>query len=89
MAGTADNTYYVYATHIYYRGFTFQNDLQGKGTLTPPTGPLKQPALLRYDGNAKTWAKVVDLLKVTDDTSVNRSDRWGLLPAPAPQLSVG
>ncbi len=69
VAGTADNTYYAHATHIYYRGFTFQNDSQGKGTLTPPTGPLKQPALLKYDGNAKTWAKVVDLLKVTDDTS--------------------
>ena len=69
VAGTASNTYYAHATHVYYRGFTFQNDAQGKGNIIQSVGPLKQPAVLKYDGGAKTWSKVVDLLKVTDDTS--------------------
>lgn len=69
VAGTASNSYYAHATHVYYRGFTFQNDAQGKGTIIQSVGPLKEPAVLKYDGGAKSWSKVVDLLKVTDDTS--------------------
>lgn len=69
VGGTSANTYYAHATHIYYRGFTFQNDAEGKGTIKQSVGPLKEPAILKYDAAGKSWSKVVDLLKVTDDTS--------------------
>ncbi|MBX3170448.1 MAG: hypothetical protein KF760_23785 [Candidatus Eremiobacteraeota bacterium] len=67
VAVGVDKTYYCHAWHIYFRGFKFQNDASGQGSITPPVGPLKEPAILKYEESAKTWTKVVDLLKVPDD----------------------
>lgn len=71
LTGTAavgvDKAYYCHAWHIYFRGFKFQNDASGQGSITPPIGPLKEPAILKYDTGGQSWSKVVDLLKVPDD----------------------
>ncbi|MFN8607034.1 MAG: hypothetical protein U0931_05860 [Vulcanimicrobiota bacterium] len=67
MAGASTTGYYAHAWHVYYRGFKFQNDASGKGQITMPVGPLKEPAILKTDNAGKSWSKVVDLLKVPDD----------------------
>ncbi|MBS2036745.1 hypothetical protein JST97_17275 [bacterium] len=67
-AAAVDNSYYAHAWHVYYRGFKFQNDAgTGQGQITMPVGPLKEPAILKYDATGKAWSRVVDLLKVPDD----------------------
>lgn len=78
-AAAADKVYYCHAWHIYYRGFKFQNTDSGQGSLTQPIGPLKEPAILKFDSGSKSWSKAVDLLRVPDDQTQPES-----LPGPRP-----
>lgn len=71
VAGAADKSYYCHALHVYFRGFRFRNSATATppGSVTPSVGPLKEPAILKFDSGSKTWSKVVDLLKVIDDVT--------------------
>ena len=71
VAGAGGNSYYCHALHVYFRGFRFRNSATATppGSVTPSVGPLKEPAILKYDSGSKTWSKVVDLLKVIDDVT--------------------
>lgn len=70
VADAKENLYYCHGRHIYMRGVRFRNKA---GSDPPgsvdPGGYYDEPCLLSYDPASKAWAKVVDLLKVTDDLS--------------------
>ncbi len=65
-----EGTVYCHATHYFYRGLTFQNNVQvvaGAIVNNPTKVDAKlfaEPCVLAYDGGK--WNKVVDLMRVDD-----------------------